>query len=152
MTEFNAALALACLELVDNKVRRHNAIARRYTDVLAGTPGIRFQQVDKNDCSTYKDFSILVSPTEFGMTRDEIAETLLAEGIPTKKYFYPPLHRQQLFKANYAEGDSLLPITERISEEVLSLPIYESLPDETVERIALAIRRACPLNTQGELT
>lgn len=141
MTEFNAALALAGLELVDSKVKRHNEIAERYTQGLAGTPGIRFQQVDENDCSTYKDFSVLVSPTEFGMSRDEIAAILLAEGIPTKRYFYPPLHRQQLFKANYAEGGSLLPNAEQISEEVLSLPIYESLPDETLERIALAIRR-----------
>jgi dTDP-4-amino-4,6-dideoxygalactose transaminase len=35
----------------------------------------------------------------------------------------------------------MLPNTERVSEDVLSLPIYESLPSEAVERIALAIRR-----------
>jgi dTDP-4-amino-4,6-dideoxygalactose transaminase len=141
MTEFNAAFALAGLELVEHKVRRHNEIAEGYTDALAGTPGIRFQQVDKSDCSAYKDFSVLVSPAEFGMSRDELAEMLLGEGIPTKKYFYPPLHRQRLFTANDAEAVPVLPNTERISEEVLSLPIYESLPDETVEQIATAIRR-----------
>jgi dTDP-4-amino-4,6-dideoxygalactose transaminase len=35
----------------------------------------------------------------------------------------------------------MLPNTERVSEDVLSLPIYESLPGETVQRVALAIRR-----------
>jgi dTDP-4-amino-4,6-dideoxygalactose transaminase len=34
------------------------------------------------------------------MNRDEVGQALLEENIPTKKYFYPPLHRQRLFKAN----------------------------------------------------
>ncbi len=63
------------------------------------------------------------------------------EGIPTKKYFYPPLHLQRLFTANGAGSHVMLTNTERVSEDVLSLPIYESLPSEAVERTALAIRR-----------
>jgi dTDP-4-amino-4,6-dideoxygalactose transaminase len=141
MTEFNAAMALAGLALVDQKIKRHNEIAKQYTELLAGTPGIRFQEVDKDDCSAYKDFSVLVSQPEFGMSRDEIGDALLSQGIPTKKYFYPPLHRQRLFTANGAGSGIALPNTSRISEEVLSLPIYESLPDETARMVALAIRR-----------
>jgi dTDP-4-amino-4,6-dideoxygalactose transaminase len=141
MTEFNAAMALAGLSLVDYKVKRHNEIAKQYTDFLAGTPGIRFQQVEKDDCCAYKDFSVLVSQADFGMSRDAVGEALLNEGIPTKKYFYPPLHRQRLFRAIGAGSHVMLPNTERVSEDVLSLPIYESLPSEAVERTALAIRR-----------
>jgi len=141
MTEFNAAMALAGLALVDQKVKRHNEIAKQYTELLAGTPGIRFQDVDKDDCSAYKDFSVLVSQTEFGMSRDEIGDALLRQGIPTKKYFYPPLHRQRLFTANDTGRGAQLPNTAGISEGVLSLPIYESLADETVRMVALAIRR-----------
>lgn len=140
MTEFNAALALACLRLVDHKVERHNGIAERYTELLKGTPGIRFQTVDKSDRSAYKDFSVLISKSKFGMNRDEVGETLSSEGIPTKRYFYPPLHRQRLFATNGTNG-LVLPNTERISENVLSLPIYESLPYEAVTEIAHVIRR-----------
>jgi dTDP-4-amino-4,6-dideoxygalactose transaminase len=147
MTEFNAALALAGMGLVDHKVKRHNRIAQRYTDLLHGIPGIRLQHIDNRNCCTYKDFSILVSPAEFGMHRDEVAEVLAAEGIPTKKYFHPPLHRQRLFKSNRAASSPALPNTERISEEVLSLPIYESLANENVERIVLAIRQVTSLNS-----
>ena len=141
MTEFNAAMALTGLALVDQKVKRHNEIAGQYTNLLTGTPGIRFQQVEKDDCSAYKDFSVLVSQSDFGMSRDELGEALLDAGIPTKRYFYPPLHLQRLFTANGAGSGVMLPNTERVSEDVLSLPIYESLPDETVQRVALAIRR-----------
>jgi dTDP-4-amino-4,6-dideoxygalactose transaminase len=141
MTEFNASLALAGLPLVDQKVKRHNEIAEQYTDLIGRTPGTRFQHVEKNNCSAYKDFSVLISQAEFGMNRDEVAEALLDEGIPTKKYFYPPLHRQRLFTTNGGEKGAVLPNTERISKDVLSLPIYESLPDEGLRRVAMAIRR-----------
>lgn len=141
MTEFNAALALTGLTLVDAKVRRHNEIAEQYTALLSGTPGIQFQQVEKDDWSAYKDYSVQISKAEFGMSRDEVGESLLDEGIPTKKYFYPPLHRQRLFTTNGGGSDVTLPNTERVSDEVLSLPIYESLPDETAQRVARAIRR-----------
>lgn len=141
MTEFNAAMALAGLDLVDHKMKRRKEIAEQYTNLLATTPGIQFQQVGKDDCSAYKDFSVLVSEADFGMSRDAVGEALLNEGIPTKKYFYPPLHLQRVFTANGARSHVMLPNTERVSEDVLSLPIYESLPSEAVERIALAIRR-----------
>lgn len=138
MTEFNAAMGMAGLELVDRKVERHNQIVSHYTTLLRATPGIRFQRVDAADCCSYKDFSILIAPQELGMTRDQVSAELARQGIPTKKYFYPPLHEQRLFAA-YADGR--LRNTETISRSVLSLPIYESLTDEAVERTALAIRK-----------
>jgi dTDP-4-amino-4,6-dideoxygalactose transaminase len=141
MTEFNAALGLAGLELVNRKVERHNRIVNRYTTLLAGTRGIQFQQVDAEDCCSYKDFSVLISPDEFGMSRDQVSDELLAQGLPTKKYFYPPLHQQKLFSANAPARDGGLTNTESISRRVLSLPIYESLEDDVVKRTALAIRR-----------
>jgi dTDP-4-amino-4,6-dideoxygalactose transaminase len=148
MTEFNAALALADLSLLDDKLRRHNQIAETYATLLAGTPGIGFQHVRECDSSSYKDFSILVSPREFGMDRDQLGDALLEQGIPTKKYFYPPLHRQKVF-ANHA-GNTNLEITETISRRVLSLPIYHSLHDETVEMITSSIRQLASQNRSNQ--
>jgi len=139
MTEFNAALALAGLDLVPAKVRQHNQIAALYTAELDGTPGVRFQRIPAGHASTYKDYSVCVDGEAFGMTRDELAAALLAENIETKKYFYPPLHQQALFRALPAPAASL-PATEAVAESVLSLPVYESLPLGTVRQVAWAIR------------
>ena len=76
------------------------------------------------------------------LNRDELACALLDENIETKKYFFPALHRQKLYADYQPEDSSDLKRTELISEGILSLPIYESLPDETVEKVALAIRNA----------
>ena len=52
-----------------DRVRRRNQIARMYDEQLANLPGLRFQKVDHRDVNTFKDYSILVNPAQFGMTR-----------------------------------------------------------------------------------
>ena len=141
MSEFNAALGLTGLAEVDDRVRRRNQIARMYDEQLASLPGLRFQKVDHRDVNTFKDYSIHVTPEQFGMTRDELAEGLLAENIETKKYFYPPMHMQTLYKQFYKVGGRDLKVTEEVTGGILSLPIYELLPDSTIEKVSLAIRR-----------
>ena len=111
------------------------------TNMLANLPGLRFQKVDHRDVNTFKDYSIHVTPSQFGMNRDELADGLLAENIETKKYFYPPMHMQTLYKQFHKAGGRDLKVTEEVTGGILSLPIYELLPDSTIETVSLAIRR-----------
>jgi dTDP-4-amino-4,6-dideoxygalactose transaminase len=141
MAEFNAALGLAGLPMLQAKVHRRTQIAGRYENSLRGLPGLRFQQVRRHDAATFKDFCVHVTPSEFGLSRDEIGAMLLAENIETRKYFYPPLHRQKLYRSYHDSRSDPLPETERISAGILSLPIYESLADETVDLVSQAIVR-----------
>ena len=132
MPEFNAALATAGIPLLDEKVARRNEIARLYTDGLRGLPGITFQKVDERDTHTFKDFSIHIAGEQFGLTRDQLAQALLAENVETKRYFYPPLHKQRHYRDYF---DSPLPGTDWVADNILSLPIYETLSDDTVKTI-----------------
>lgn len=141
MSEFNAALGLTGLATVDERVARRNQIARMYDDMLASLPGLRFQRVHPEDVNTFKDYSIHVTPEQFGMDRDELAAGLLAENIETKKYFYPPMHMQKLYTQFQEKSGNSLKTTELITGGILSLPIYESLPDSTIEGVANAIIR-----------
>jgi dTDP-4-amino-4,6-dideoxygalactose transaminase len=127
---------LAVLE--ENAVGR-NAIADRYRANLRNVPGIRFQQIDANDRSSYKDFSIVVIPEEFGATRDELVQHLTALGIETRNYYVPSVSRQQAYRALGARFDSLLPVTDWISARVTSLPIWTGLADEDVDYVSGSI-------------
>jgi dTDP-4-amino-4,6-dideoxygalactose transaminase len=138
MSEFNAALALAGLPAIEEKIARRNTIAQIYNERLSRLPGLSFQSVHHEDVHTFKDYSIRVDKSEFGLDRNELAAALLAENIETKKYFYPPLHEQKLYKQFKTVG---LPATEFVADHILSLPIYESLSDHIVERIAETITR-----------
>jgi dTDP-4-amino-4,6-dideoxygalactose transaminase len=147
LSEFNAALALAGISMTDAKVRRRNQIAQMYTKLLSSLPGLGFQRVHAQDVSTYKDYSIHISAETFGLPRDELAAALSAENIETKKYFYPPLHRQRLYKAFYDPTRDNLSHTDFVADGILSLPIFESIPDATVENIARAIQRLAQYET-----
>ena len=141
MTEFNAAMALAGLPLVKAKVQRRSQIAQMYTEKLSRIPGLCFQKVHPGDTPTYKDYSVLVVPEIIGLTRDLLAESLRTENIETKKYFYPPLHQQHLYSIFHESGATDLVQTEHVANNILSLPIYESLSDETICIIADTFER-----------
>jgi dTDP-4-amino-4,6-dideoxygalactose transaminase len=147
MAEFNAALAIAGLPLVKAKVARRNCIAEKYTNLLSPLPGLRFQKVLSEDVSTYKDYSVHISTEKFGLSRDRLAAALLAEKIETKKYFYPPLHKQRLYSSLPNGERAGLDRTDFITGGVLSLPIYESLTEAIVERVAHAIIRLARFET-----
>ena len=147
LSEFNAALALHGLGFIDAKVQRRNAIARLYTEELASMPGVRFQTIQPQNTCTYKDYSIHVTPGALGLTRDELANALLAENIETKKYFYPPLHQQALYAKFHDRTRDDLSQTEFLADGILSLPIYESLPDETIIGVAEALKHI--VNSRG---
>ncbi len=141
LPEFNALLALHGLREVNDQVGRRNAIAARFTKGLRDLPGLSFQKVRAQDVSTYKDFSVVVHAEEFGLNRDDLAVALTAENIEVRKYFDPPLHEQKLYQQYYRAGKQSLAVTESISHNVLSFPIYASLSDAAVDGLVDAVQR-----------
>lgn len=133
LSEMHAALALESLALLDDHLVGRRALADRYRSALAGVPGIGLQVVAPGDVSTYKDFTIRVEPADYGLGRDRLVDALRAEGVDTRCYFEPPVHRQQAYR--HLELTSL-PVTEAVAGSVLSLPLYLDLPEDAPERIA----------------
>lgn len=140
MSEFHAALALRGLDSLEARIERRNEIRRRYEERLGHIPGLRFQQIRTGHHSTCKDFSLLVNEAEFGVSRDRLRRVLHRENIETKRYFWPPVHRQQMYRHIWDQRP--LPCTEWISQRTLNLPIYSSLHDDSVDRICDVIRHA----------
>jgi FlaA1/EpsC-like NDP-sugar epimerase/dTDP-4-amino-4,6-dideoxygalactose transaminase len=133
MSEFHAATALQSLELLDDALHRRNAIAQLYRGNLHDVPGVGFQHVPQADFSSYKDFVITIDPRAFGVTRDVLVLALAAEGIDTRSYFDPPVHRQRAYR--HVTHDDLSD-TEDVSSRILALPMFTDLRDEEVERVA----------------
>jgi dTDP-4-amino-4,6-dideoxygalactose transaminase len=136
MSELHAALALESFAELDSHLEIRDGIARRYREQLAGIPGLRFQRLEPGDTSTWKDCTIALDPTGFGLSRDVLVAALRADGIDTRCYFDPPVHRQ---RSHAGESDRPLPVTDRVASEVVSLPIYRDLGAADVDRVAGAI-------------
>ena len=139
MSELHAVVALASFEDLDERVERRNDIAAAYREVLGAVPGVSFPSVRSGDLSTYKDFTILVDGEAFGMDAPALSEGLASEGIETRRYYAPPVHRTRAYRA-VANGGNL-PVTDEAAGRVLTLPLWEGMADEHVAGVAEAIRR-----------
>jgi dTDP-4-amino-4,6-dideoxygalactose transaminase len=136
MSELHAALALESLAGLDERLVERRRIAERYRNGLAELPGVVAQQVDAHDRSTYKDFTIAVDEDAFGLSRDLVVNALRTDGIDTRCYFSPPLHRQHSYRG-VAPYD--LPVTDAVSAQVVSLPIYGALTGSQVDTVTSAL-------------
>ena len=139
MPEFNALLGLKGLRGLEAGARRRNEVAALYREELGRLPGLAFQEVRPGNRSSFKDFSLVVDPDAFGLTRDELATALDAENIDTRKYYDPPVHRQTAYR-RYADGRPL-PNTEWLAAGSLSLPIGSNMENSTALDACRAVSR-----------
>ncbi len=139
MSEMHAATALASLESFAANQSRRSEIVERYLAGLSEIPGIRVQSIGATDQSTFKDFTIAVDHETFGVDRDLLRRALRADGVDTRTYFDPPVHRQHAYRA-LASDD--LPVTDSVCSRVLCLPVYPALEDRVVDGIVALIATA----------
>ncbi len=136
MSELHAAVALESLQELDEHLETRQSLADRYCRALAAIPGIRVQRIEADDHTTWKDFTIAVDTDAFGVSRDALVTALRADGVDTRNYFDPPVHRQQ---SHAAAVERPLPTTDRVASEVVSLPLYRSLAPADVDRVVSVI-------------
>jgi dTDP-4-amino-4,6-dideoxygalactose transaminase len=135
LSEFHAATALTSLKGLDAHVARRRALADRYVDGLSDLPGLRTPAVAADDVANFKDFTLLFDEA-FGLDRDMVAAALDAEGVETRRYFFPPVHRHQAY-AHLPKVD--LPVTDGVANAVLSLPMFGGLTDGEVDGVVEAM-------------
>jgi dTDP-4-amino-4,6-dideoxygalactose transaminase len=139
MPEFNALLGLRSLENLERAALTRNETAALYQETLGRLPGIGFQTVRAGDRCSYKDFSITIDPLAFGLARDELARALDAEGVDTRTYYDPPVHRQSAYESLWDRRP--LPNTDWLASNSLSLPVWSEMDPRVSLRIAEAIHR-----------
>jgi dTDP-4-amino-4,6-dideoxygalactose transaminase len=140
MSELHATVALASLDGLEERIETRNRLAEHYRKLLAAIPGISFPEVADSDRSTYKDFTVLIDPGEFGVGAPQVAEALEAEGIETRRYYSPPVHRTRAYR-NAAAVNGDLPVTDRASARVLTLPLFESMREAHLAGVGGAVAR-----------
>lgn len=140
MAEYNAILGRHSLDQLEQAAQQRNRYAAAYREELAGVPGIGFQHVRPDDRCSYKDFSLTIEAAEFGLSRDLLGRALAAEGIDSRAYYDPPVHRHAAYAA-YAPAPGSLPQTDWLAASSLSLPIHSQMEEATIDLICTAIRQ-----------
>ena len=139
MSELHAAVALSSLEHLDERIAHRNHLVQIFLRGVAGVPGLRTPVVDDGDLSTYKDLTLILDRSAFGLDGAQLGAALKADGIDTRRYYYPPIHQQKAY-AGLPQTRSL-PITEDIAERVLTVPLWSHMTEDDVTRIADAVGR-----------
>jgi UDP-2-acetamido-2-deoxy-ribo-hexuluronate aminotransferase len=128
-----AAILLSKLTIFADEIRAREVVAVKYDDALKNhvvLPG-RLEGYQ----SAWAQYTIRVQD------RDAVATRLKAHDIPTAVYYPLPMHMQTAY-ASYGSGPGSLPTSERLSGEVLSLPMHPYLTDEMIQTITDAVKSA----------
>ncbi|MHA1987964.1 MAG: DegT/DnrJ/EryC1/StrS family aminotransferase [Promethearchaeota archaeon] len=141
MSEMHAILGLESLRMLKENLDNRTMLAELYINELNSIPGIEFQKITPSCKTTYKDFSIYLNQEEYGLNRDELCIVLSKENIISKKYFYPPLHKQRAFSSFYETYKNQLPVTDNIANNVLSLPLFSHMEKENVIKVSEKIKQ-----------
>jgi perosamine synthetase len=129
MTDIAASIGIAQLAKLPGYNARRRAIAARYDAELRGvtTPHVR-----AGVTHVYHQYTIRVA------RRDEFVERLRQHGVGTGVYYPIPVHHQKPF-IELGYGTESYPVSERLSDEVLSIPVHPSLTDSEVDAVIGAV-------------
>jgi len=119
------------LKYLDRYNERRREIANRYRSGLEGTD-YRFQAVVPGSEPVYHILA-LRHPR-----RKAVHERLTAAGIGFGGHIVPPIHRQPGYRRLVRDGESL-PVSESLSETLISLPVFPELTDDQVDYVVNAL-------------
>jgi perosamine synthetase len=137
MMDLQAAIAIGQLDKINEftKIRRRNALL--FTNGLENIKGIVTPKEKDDIKHVFHQYTIKVTD-EFSINRDELKEKLAKKGIICGIYYPKPLNLHPHFlKLGYKKGD--FPVSERVSKQVLSLPIHPSINENDINRIIKTI-------------
>lgn len=135
MSEINAAFGLLELKHIDGTLARRRAIDRLYRQLLAGVPGIVCPEAAPNGEDNCSYFPILVDERR-PLDRDALYHRLREHQIYARRYFYPLISDFPMYRDLPSASPERLPEAGRMARTVLCLPIYPTLTDAEVTRIA----------------
>ena len=135
LDEMQAAILRAQLPHLDAMNARRREIAARYTSGLSGLSGLALPPAEPADRRFVHHLYVVRS-----RARDALRAALQERGIGAQVHYPIPAHRQPAFAAD-ASG-VVLPVTDRASQEVLSLPLYPELSNAEVDEVIAAVRDA----------
>lgn len=131
-----AAVLSAKLAIFADEIAVRDRVAARYCEMLADA--VTVPEVPPGLSSVWAQYTVRLPP---GRDRDHVAARLKAYGIPTAVYYARPLHRQTAYR-DYPSAGNGLPVSERLAEEVLSLPMHPYLSPRDQDRIVRSLREA----------
>lgn len=130
LDSIQAAVLKVKLQYLDDYTRERNRAADYYNNALKDFPQLKTPQTWEQTTHVFHQYTLVTD----GIDRNALQKYLMDRDIPAMIYYPVPLHMQKAYlDPRYKEGD--FPVTEMLSERVLSLPMSTELDEEQLEYI-----------------
>jgi dTDP-4-amino-4,6-dideoxygalactose transaminase len=131
-----AAILIEKLKIFEDEIAARNEVADRYAQGLGNVVSV--PRLASGCTSVWAQYTIRLPK---GCDRDGFAAALKAQGIPTAIYYVKSMHQQTAYR-DFPVADGGLPACERLSSDVISLPMHAYLDEPTQARVIKAVRGA----------
>lgn len=139
MNEFQSALGLLQLKYFNHALTLRKDIYNYYKYSLASIPGLDLLNIDNNVNYNYSYFPIFINK-DFGMSRDEIYNSLKKKGIWGRRYFYPLISEFPTYRNLSSASIENLKYAHQASNSVICLPLFPDLEMKVVKNIINTIK------------
>jgi dTDP-4-amino-4,6-dideoxygalactose transaminase len=131
-----AAILIEKLKIFENEIAVRNKVADRYARGLGNV--VTVPRLAAGCTSVWAQYTIRLPK---GIDRDGFAAALKAQGVPTAIYYPKSIHQQTAYR-DFPVADGGLPVSERLSADVIALPMHAYLDEPTQDRVVAAVRDA----------
>src|ERR1700741_541210 len=131
-----AAILIEKVKIFEDEIAARNRVGERYAQGLGNV--VTVPQVAGGCPSVWAQYTIRLP---HGVDRDGFAAALKAQGIPTAIYYPKSMHQQTAYQ-DFPVAEGGLPVSERLSADVIALPMHAYLDEPTQDRVIAAVRDA----------
>jgi dTDP-4-amino-4,6-dideoxygalactose transaminase len=131
-----AAILIEKLKIFDDEIAARNKVAERYARGLGNV--VTVPHLARDCSSVWAQYTIRLPR---GVDRAKFAAALNAVGVPTAIYYIKSMHQQTAYR-DYPVAEGGLPVSEKLSDDVISLPMHAYLDEATQDRVIMAVRDA----------
>lgn len=132
LDSIQAAILEVKFKFLDQFIQARQNAASYYDEKFADLPDLKIPGRANYSTHIFHQYTIQTS------RRDELKKYLAVKEIPSMVYYPKPLHLQEAFRfLNYNDGD--FPVSERLSETVLSLPMHTELDEKQLKYITTSV-------------
>ncbi|WP_349370861.1 DegT/DnrJ/EryC1/StrS family aminotransferase [Salinarimonas sp.] len=130
-----AAILVEKLKIFPDEIAARRRVAARYNALLGEVATV--PAIAEETPSVWAQYTLRIAPER----REAFRAALQEKGVPTAIHYPKPLNRQPAYE-RYPSAGNGVPVSERLSQEVVSLPMHPYLDEPTQDRIVDAVRTA----------
>ncbi len=130
LDSIQAAILKIKLKHLDEYALSRNKVAEFYDKAFSNHSKIKIPSRSKNSTHVFHQYTLQI----IGYDRTELREKLTEHGIPAMIYYPIPLHKQNAYKNERFKTNDF-PITQKLCDTVLSLPMHTELDEDTLNYI-----------------